>query len=70
MASLLHRSQYPIAFFQPRLLQPSWPHPEVQPEPLPAVLQGVRQGHRLQEARLGKTVCMRRLGVNKKNKNL
>merc|ERR1712224_189187 len=51
----------------PRLLQPPRPHPKVQPEPLPAMLQGVRQRHRLQEARLGrdativdKKVCMRR----------
>ena len=38
--------------FQPRLLQPPRPHPQVQPEPLPAMLQGVRQRHRLQEAKL------------------
>ena len=38
--------------FQPCVLQPSWLDPQVQPEHVSSVLQGIRQGHRIQEARL------------------
>ena len=49
----IHCKTFNILFlFQPRVLQPSRSDPEVRPRHVPPVLQGVQQGHRLQEVGL------------------